>query len=104
MNKRLDTIKLLLDNGAKSPSMVLQAGVQSANPQIVKIALAAKPPVDAQSLSMALAAATKANKPEIVELLKAAGAAPPAAVKTITLDEATVADLRGCLSRRPWRH
>jgi hypothetical protein len=95
MNKRLDTIKLLLDNGAKSASIVLQAGVQSANPQIVKIALAAKPPVDAQSLSMALAAATKANKPEIVELLKAAGATPPQAVKTITLDEATLQTYAG---------
>jgi hypothetical protein len=95
MNKRLDTIKLLLDHGAKSAADVLQGGVQSANPQIVKIALAAKPPVDAKSLSIALAAATKANKPEIVELLKAAGAMPPEAVKTITLDEATLQTYAG---------
>src|SRR5258708_4373770 len=95
MNKRLDAIKLLLDHGAKSAGDVLEAGVQFANPQIVKVALGAKNGPDKKALSSALAAATKANKPEIVEMLKAAGAVMPEAPKTIQLDEATLKTFAG---------
>src|SRR5258708_26534348 len=90
MNKCREAIKLLVDHGAKAAGDVLEAGVQFANPQIVKVALGAKNGPDKKALSSALAAATKANKPEIVEMLKAAGAVMPEAPKTIQLDEATL--------------
>lgn len=92
--KRVEIIKLLLDRGAKSAAIVLMSGVQGGNAQIVKIALD-KGGIDPKTLTSALGAATRANKTEIVEMLKAAGATPPEPVKTVQLDEATLANYAG---------
>lgn len=92
--KRGPIVKLLLDHGAKSPAIVLMSGVQDGNAELVKIALD-KGGIDKPTLSKALGAASKANKADIVEMLKAAGATPPEPVKTIQLDEATLANYAG---------
>jgi ankyrin repeat protein len=86
--KRAPIVKLLLDKGAKSPAIVLASAAQDNNAELAKIALD-KGGIDKKTLSDSLAAT---KNPEISAMLKAAGAEP---IKTIQLDDATLAQYAG---------
>jgi Ankyrin repeats (3 copies) len=92
--KRIEIVKILLDHGAKSPASVLMSAIQEGNPQLAKVALD-KGGINKLDLSTALGMATRAKKTDIVDMLAAAGAEP---IKTIQLDEATLAAYTGAYS------
>jgi len=92
-HNRAEAIRLLLQHGANSPTVILMQGVQSGNAEFVKIALDVgkeKGSIDKPTLSTALTAA--AGKPEIAALLTAAGAEP---MKLVLLDNAVLASYAG---------
>jgi len=69
----VEIVKLLLDKGAAGIERVLISGVQDANIEIVKLALA-KGGLKPETLNNALRRASAGNNKEIIELLKKAGA------------------------------
>lgn len=84
----VEVIRILLEKGAEGRDMVLRAGVEQNNIELVRLALE-KANLDPETLSDALATAARHNRAEIADLLKRSGAVlPPPAdfpVETETL-------------------